>query len=806
MLKSTSAKVKNRLIQYKSTGKFFAYFIAGSMLMAGIVGSLIYLGSARALELEAIDANQNMLIQLNKSTDLLLSQVDQYLNQLALDATVADFMRYYQSKDLTAQMRINTALTNNLLLMNPYINSCAIFYFKENKVYSVNRGVRDLADFPDREIFLEAKSGKYRFSHNYFPTRRIVDEKSGKTINIISVVKPIPLDGAEAVGVAVVNIDESYLRDIMNSIIGEDEQKILVVDDQTRYISSNQLLRSDTNLRLKPYLGRAFRQKSGNYPAEADRQKVLISFVTSEVYNWKYISIIPYHVIVKRIGFIRNYAVVISIFAIILGIAVSLFFSNKISRPIHLIAGLFKDDKNPPDEMDILKYIEKSIHRLVAKNESIERTFLEHLPVLRNNFLTSFLMGAVTHSELEERFDYYGIDLPGSSSYIVYLVSLDNFHGLNGKVSERRLNVLIIYLMEVLNDLPDHGHKKIVVNTKANEIAVVFAFAGMDEAALSREVEKIGTEIQQAVQANANYTFAIAAGNLKREIGQISDSYNEALQAIVYKVLVGNQKVIRYEDIQHLKAENFEYPYEKEKELMDAIKLGDQEAVERISREIFEFFVKCSESLGESIYYYYLQLLSLTIRRAMQIGINIESIMGEANLYKELLKCNGIVEIQDWFAYLFRELTEHVVRRKNTKNRSIVESIVAYIQENYDQDLSLTALSQQVFLSVPYLSTIFREEYGKPLKQFINETRIEKAKEFLADPHYQIAQVAEKVGYDKVHAFLRLFKEYTGMTPGQYRKTIIFTQKKTPADIVHFQRRPAPEATGEVHHAGKTQA
>ena len=366
--------------------------------------------------------------------------------------------------------------------------------------------------------------------------------------------------------------------------------------------------------------------------------------------------------------------------------------------------------------------------------------------------------------------------------------------------------MLIIYLMEVLNDLPNHDHKKIVVNTKANEIAVVFAFAGKDEESLNRELEMIGTEIQQAVQANANYTFAIAAGNLKREIGQISDSYNEALEAIVYKVLIGNQKVIRYEDIQNLKAENFEYPYEKEKELMDAMKLGDQESVKRISHEIFEFFVNCSESLGDSIYYYYLQLLSSTIRRALRIGINIESIMGEANLYKELLKCNGIGEIQDWFTFLFRELTEHAGQRKNTKNRSIVESIVAYIQENYDQDLSLTALSQQVFLSVPYLSTIFREEYGKPLKQFINETRIEKAKEFLAEPGYQIAEVAEKVGYDKVHAFLRLFKEYTGMTPGQYRKTIIFTQRKTPANIVHFKRHSSPSATGEVHYAGKNKA
>lgn len=771
MLKASVASVKCWIEQKRNRGKFFVYFIIGNMLVAGIFGTLLYLRSAHSLEQATIEANQNMLLQLKKSTDLLLSQVDRYLNHLSLDPNVANFMDYYQSGDLLNQIRVNNSINSNLMV-NTYINSINIYYFRENKVFSINKGILDLKDFPDRELIEEIK--RKGLTDNWLPTRKVTGIYNN-SIEVITVLKPIPLNSFEPIAVAIVNINERYLREIMNSIIFKEELAIEVIDSKGCFISSNRPRSSLANLDYPdypPYLSRVFQQQSGSYISKVNNKEVLISFETSETYGWKYISIIPYKVIVERIGFFRNYALIISLLAIVLGIIVSLFFSNKIFEPIKFIAGLFKEEDTSLAQNDILKYIEKNVNQLVEKNESIEKLFSEHLPVLRNNFLTSILNGFITdRGEIEEKLKYYGIEIDCDSYYLVYLISLNNQPNQTGKVTERQLNILVIYLMEILNNLPTTNHK-VVVNTKVNEIVVMFALESTDDSPLSLEIDKIGIEIQQAVSTNSNYNFAIAVGGLKKGLSRIAESYNEALEAIHYKVLIGNQKVIRYEDIQNIKEEDLEYPYQKEKELMTAIEQGDFDSVDRTSSEIFRFFSNCHDSLGDSIYYYYLQLLGSTIRSALVTGVNVQSVMGEANLYQELLKCKGNAEIQEWFAYLFKELTEHVRQRKNTKNKGIIDSLVSYIQEHWDQDLSLTALSQRVFLSVPYLSSVFRQEYGKPLKQFINEVRIEKAKEFLADPKYKITEVAEKVGYDKVHAFLRLFKDYTGMTPGQYRKTI----------------------------------
>lgn len=769
MLKESLASVRGWIGQQKNIVKFFSYFIIGNILVAGVFGSLLYFRSIQSLTRETIDANRNMLIQLNKSTDLILTQVDRYLNHLALDPDVANFMRYYQSGDFVNQVRVNNWINNNLMV-NTFIDSINIYYFKENKIFSINKGIIDLADFSDRELIEKIQFRPY--GDNWLPTRKITGINNTPT-EVITVLKPVPLNSFEPVAVVIINIKERYLRNIISSILAQDGLEILVIDNNGYFISSNRRISSFNIGGYQAHLNRAFRENNGYYISKVNKKKVLVSFETSATYGWKYISIIPYKVIVEKTGFIRNYAIIISLPAIILGVIVSLFFSNKIFQPIHLIAGLFNNQSNSSEQNDIFEYIEENINLLVEKSDNIEKTFAEHLPVLRNNFLTGILTGLITDSgEIEEKLRYYGIEIDADSHYIVYLISLDGHPNQTGKAAERQLNILVIYLMDVLNNLPSSNHRKVVVNTKANEIAVIFSLKCNDESLLSSEIERIGAEIQQAVRANANYTFTVAAGSLKKGISRIADSYNEALEALHYKVLIGNQKVIRYEDIQNIKEENFEYPYEKEKELMAAIKRGDFDSVDRLSREIFSFFFNCSESLGDSIYYYYLQLLGSTIRSVLETGINVQSVLGEANLYQELFKCKGNAEIQDWFAYLFKEFTEHIRQRKNTKNKGVIESIVNYIQEHCDQDLSLAALSRRVFLSVPYLSSVFREEYGKSLKQFINEVRIEKAKAYLADPSYQITEVAEKVGYDKVHAFLRLFKESTGMTPGQYRKTI----------------------------------
>jgi two-component system response regulator YesN len=66
---------------------------------------------------------------------------------------------------------------------------------------------------------------------------------------------------------------------------------------------------------------------------------------------------------------------------------------------------------------------------------------------------------------------------------------------------------------------------------------------------------------------------------------------------------------------------------------------------------------------------------------------------------------------------------------------------------------------------------MFTKELGKNYVDYLNEVRIEKAKEYLRDSCYKTYEIAELVGIKDAHYFSKLFKKYTGVTPSEYKNS-----------------------------------
>lgn len=109
---------------------------------------------------------------------------------------------------------------------------------------------------------------------------------------------------------------------------------------------------------------------------------------------------------------------------------------------------------------------------------------------------------------------------------------------------------------------------------------------------------------------------------------------------------------------------------------------------------------------------------------------------------------------------------------ENSKNASYSAEIlqaISYIQENYSKKISLAAVADHVGLSSGYLCRIFKEETGVSINAYINNLRMTRAGELLADKNSYIKEVAVSVGFEDQLYFSRLFKRYYGVTPSEYR-------------------------------------
>lgn len=129
------------------------------------------------------------------------------------------------------------------------------------------------------------------------------------------------------------------------------------------------------------------------------------------------------------------------------------------------------------------------------------------------------------------------------------------------------------------------------------------------------------------------------------------------------------------------------------------------------------------------------------------------------------------IYFQELLLKLERSLSDSQDKTKLTiQSQLYAGKIKEYISDNYMRELSLEKISRHVCLSPNYCATVFRESSGFTIMDYLRRVRIERAKELLVNTSLSVGEIAEKVGYETLFQFSRLFKKYMGIAPTEYRK------------------------------------
>mgnify|MGYP000393950529 CR=1 FL=1 len=108
--------------------------------------------------------------------------------------------------------------------------------------------------------------------------------------------------------------------------------------------------------------------------------------------------------------------------------------------------------------------------------------------------------------------------------------------------------------------------------------------------------------------------------------------------------------------------------------------------------------------------------------------------------------------------------------KSTDKNQYIIDTIVKYIEENYNLDISMNNAANAVSMSYAYFSKFFKEHLYQSFSEYVTGVRMREAKRLLEeDPSIKIKDVANLVGYESVYSFSRAFKNYYHVPPKQTR-------------------------------------
>ena len=140
----------------------------------------------------------------------------------------------------------------------------------------------------------------------------------------------------------------------------------------------------------------------------------------------------------------------------------------------------------------------------------------------------------------------------------------------------------------------------------------------------------------------------------------------------------------------------------------------------------------------------------------------------------------SVIEIIESKHYLYEiiqflsEQFEMIMNATGNPSRdSIMDDILYYIDRNFQSNIKLESIAPLFGYNSAYLGKIFNKTFGESFNSYVDNKRIERSKELLTENKLKVYEIAEQVGYNNIDYFHKKFKKHVGVSPAEYRKSVI---------------------------------
>lgn len=216
--------------------------------------------------------------------------------------------------------------------------------------------------------------------------------------------------------------------------------------------------------------------------------------------------------------------------------------------------------------------------------------------------------------------------------------------------------------------------------------------------------------------------------------------------------------------------EHYDYILASETQLCELIKNRDRDgSQDLLNRLLGHIFFYHTESLSD-IKARTLELIVIISRTVISSGADVGDIFRYSTAYmQEIDRCDSIDKLSRWLSGVISQFIAVSFDYIDVKHSDIVYKTMDFIRSNCLKRISLEEIAGQVFLSKSYLSSIFKQETGISIIDYLNQARVAHSKKLLATTKMPLIDIANECCFGDQSYFSRVFKKYEGMAPKKYR-------------------------------------
>ncbi|WP_068781284.1 helix-turn-helix domain-containing protein [Paenibacillus sp. GM2] len=592
----------------------------------------------------------------------------------------------------------------------------------------------------------------------------------------ISLVKKIPLNSLKADGLAIVTIAESQLANLLTA----DNQlgSIMVMDQAYQLLS-----RSDQKLQqsgLEQLVAKMQRQSEteGQFNVELDGDNTSVIIRKSSYNGWTYVSAISIKDITRDSRSIGWVTLFVCLLMVLITGGLAWLGSRKFYRPIgKLVATIANRFGDPPDEArtDEFAMIGYRLQSMLQTESRLLAQLTGQVRELKQFFVMKLIRGEQKESQLSARLKEYGypIDWSWHAALAIQIDALEK-----SQYSENDRDLLLFAIANIVGELIPPEERLDPVLLEQSQITVIGGTGSTDVEYKSR-LFTVAELIQTTVLQYLKLHISIGISRPQKRFAEISESAEQALEALRYKIRFGTESVLFIDDVQPNDLVSSVFPHRAAKELYDAVKLAERTRAEELLEHCISLIFAEQADWRQyrmALVRLYTMLTELGQSETAAADTKQDSAAEfppeqEKQLFDRLLDLKSREEIRLWFNdTVIAPIICRLEQQSKSHAKKLSDQLTNMIHQNFDTELTLEACAKQLNYHPNHLGPLFSREKGISFSEYLQNYRLHMAKQWLIETDMKIGDIADRLTYTNPQNFIRFFRKMENMTPGQYRK------------------------------------
>lgn len=269
-----------------------------------------------------------------------------------------------------------------------------------------------------------------------------------------------------------------------------------------------------------------------------------------------------------------------------------------------------------------------------------------------------------------------------------------------------------------------------------------------------------------ALTDSSHVHMLIGISQLHRSLQDLHLAFNETSLALNRQLISSNSSVC----FCYKKEEN---PprldiWSREDEFLFRVETGMLEEIIQLTDELFDWFLSLSKfTLADAKYYCY--TLSNKCHLMLNYYLKQSTPASSGSIQNVVRHIFKLDELKTYYKQFFLNIGGLLQKNNVYAIDDPIERIKIYMQHNFQKNLTQDFIASLFYLNRSYLSTLFKQKTGMKFVDYLNEIRIEKAKNLLTTTNSKMYRIAKTCGYENTKYFFRIFKKKVGCTPEEYR-------------------------------------